>query len=166
LTWCRGKFLTISDRHDKEIQEIVLPADSAASVRLFLRLDNLPPLPKLNSALSRLRQSALTLFQKRYDWEGITCDDEGTLYLASESYSALLKIPVKGRPEWVTLGEHVTITQREMLSKHNRGIEGVHWIGGDELLLAAEQGPAGFIRCRLQSNLCTPNRAVVVSDMA
>src|SRR5690606_26572810 len=103
LTWCRGRLLTLSDRHDLEIQ-VLDPADPERPLRRYLRLHTIPEPPPLHSPVAILRQMILTVFHKQYDWEGITCDDKHNLYLASESFSAVLKLPPQGDPEWITLG--------------------------------------------------------------
>lgn len=164
LTACQGKLLTVSDRHDLEIQEIRLGANGQAEVRPFGRFTELPPPPPLATAVDVLRQMILTLVGKQYDWEGITCDDQGSLYLASEAYSAVLKIPTQGPLHWITLAPHPEIQARKLLGQANAGIEGVQWLPGNSLMIAAESNPAGLIRCRIDHGLCHPEQVRVLSD--
>src|SRR5690554_6360772 len=164
LTACQGKLLTVSDRHDLEIQEIRLGANGQAEVRPFGRFTELPPPPPLATAVDVLRQMILTLVGKQYDWEGITCDDQGSLYLASEAYSAVLKIPTQGPLHWITLAPHPEIEARKMLSRTNAGIVGIQRLAGNQLILAAESNPAGLIRCRIEQNQCQPNQVRFLSD--
>ena len=164
LAWCRGQFLTVSDRHDLEIQAIHLNPDGRAQVTRYLELSRIPEPPALNGFMNMIRQMILTLFQKQYDWEGISCDEAGNLYLASEAYNALLKEPPKRDSEWITLGPHPVIQERGLLSQPNAGFEGVEWLGNNEFILTAEMHPAGLIRCKLQGEVCQPTRVGVVSD--
>ena len=164
LTSCQGKLLTVSDRHDLEIQEIRIHSNGQTEVRPYGRFTELPPPPPLATAVDVLRQMILTLVGKQFDWEGISCDDAGNLYLASEAYSAVLKIPTQGPLHWITLAPHPEIQARKMLSRTNAGIEGIQWLAGNQLILAAESNPAGLIRCRIEQNQCQPNQVRVLSD--
>lgn len=164
LTTCQGKLLTVSDRHDLEIPEIRLKPDGQAEVRPYGRFTELPPPPPLATAVDVLRQMILSLVGKQYDWEGISCDDAGNLYLASEAYNAVLKIPTQGPLHWITLAPHPEIQARKMLSRANAGIEGIQWLAGDQLVLAAESNPAGLIRCHIEQNQCQPQQVRVLSD--
>lgn len=164
LTGCRGRLLTVSDRHDLEIMEIRPDPQGPAEVRLYGRFTELPTPPPLSTAVDVLRQMILSLVGKQYDWEGISCDDRGNLYLASEAYNAILKIPTQGPLEWISIAPHPDIQARKMLRKTNAGIEGVAWLTGDRLFIAAEANPAGLILCRIAQNECHPERVRVLSD--
>src|SRR5690554_6393080 len=59
LSWCHGRLLTVSDRHDLEIQELLLTSEVQAEVRLYRRLEQIPEPPPLNSLADILRQMIL-----------------------------------------------------------------------------------------------------------
>ena len=163
LTWCRGRFLTLSDRHDLEIQAFDLE-NPEQPLRRYLQLEWIPEPPPLHSPVAILRQMILTVFHKQYDWEGITCDDKHNLYLASESFSAVLKVPLQGDSEWITLAPHEAIQHHKLLTGENTGIEGLQWLPGNQLLLAAESRPVGLIRCQIEGAICNPLQVVVLSE--
>lgn len=158
LTWCQGRLLTVSDRHDHQVLEIRLNEDGPAEVREHIRLGEIPEPPPLTSPIAMLRQMVLTLFNKQYDWEGASCDADDNLYLASESYSAILALPHQGRPHWIQVVRDPRVQELGLLANHNAGIEGLQWLAPDTFMIAAERSPAGLIRCRVQDRHCVPDQ--------
>lgn len=134
-----GHLLTVSDRHDDAIYEILWRAGPGAEVdtatlRPFLRLRPPPNGPDPT------------------DLEGIALDADadkdhpgGALLLASEGRSRVLRVEPDGATEWLTPSLELIAHQRGMLRVVNAGLEGVARLPNGHILLAAERDLRGLI---------------------
>lgn len=145
LAVCEGRLLILSDKHDNKIYQITDTLTPTASV--YRTLDNIPPPPQSSIPLWHVLQRWLgALRGSTYDWEGMACDKAGNLYLASESYAAILHVPPTGRPVWLNIPIDPYARRAGFFKHYNAYIEGVAW---DEqrrrLIIAAEREPRGLL---------------------
>jgi Esterase-like activity of phytase len=122
----QGHLITVSDKHDTGVYEIV-PGDSSAALRPFVTFA--PP-----GGTS-----------EKLDLEGIAVDEDGSLLLASEEFFRVLRVSMSGEATWLipsveTLGQSVGLFQKD-----NADLEGVARLPDGGLLLAAEREPRGLI---------------------
>ncbi len=144
---CDGKVVIVSDKHGGEIYHITFGQDKVATAIVWKELSELPEPPKQNFGwwMSFKRFFAeLFGFSGGMDWEGLDCDGQGNLYLASEYYFSVLKIDPAGKKEWLIDDLYQSGQEKGLFQKDNAYIEG---ISADDtgLLLAAEREPRGFI---------------------
>lgn len=148
LALCDDRLLFVSDDHDDTIFELSPGTGSIATAKPYRQIENIPPPPQQTFPLSlRLKRfiAELAGFTGGMDWEGITCDATGNLYLASEYYFAVLAVDPDNNLRW--LGEDVYAFGREhgLFGTMNAYLEGVALQRG-ELLLAVEREPRALIR--------------------
>jgi len=138
LVFYDGHMLTVSDRHDDAIYEIVrAPPDARADVatlRLFLQLH-----PPANGPRPK-------------DLEGIALDTEtgngptaGALLLASEGRSRVLRVEPDGATAWITPPLDDIGRPLGMLRLDNAGLEGIARLPNGRILVAAERDLRGLI---------------------
>jgi hypothetical protein len=137
LVFHAGHMLTVSDRHDDAIYEIVRAAGArvdVATLRLFLQLR--PPAngPRPN------------------DLEGIALDTDagngpagGALLLASEGRSRVLRVEPDGATAWITPALDDIGRPLGMLRLDNAGLEGIARLPNGRILVAAERDLRGLI---------------------
>ena len=137
LTISHDTLFTVCDRHDDTIFRIEIMDDKATLVpHLKFRF---PELPMARGA----------------DFEGITCDDNGVFYLASESLFRILRVdPREEYSRWVTpdlrpYGEEVGLFQAQ-----NANIEGSTLVGAGQFVLCAERQPRGIIEVDISKTPC------------
>ena len=155
LTQCRGGLWAVSDRDDDLIYRLtpgegVWPAEPLA----------LTPPPPPDSGLPwgvRTRHALAGLLRGGdLDYEGITCDGAGNLYLASEAYASVLMVPVEGAPVWLRIDPAMVRQARAsgMLLHFNALLEGIAVNpAGDRLWLAAERERRGLISVHRQQSV-------------
>jgi hypothetical protein len=140
LVFYDGHMLTVSDRHDDAIYEIVWNAASAttagapavATLRPFLRLQ--PPADG----------------PRPTDLEGIALAPSdgrarGALLLASEGRSRVLLVQPDGATAWITPPLDDIVRPLHMLRINNAGLEGISALPNGRILLAAERDLRGLI---------------------
>ncbi len=156
-----GRILTVSDRHDNAIYEIV-PGAGVATLRPFLHLR-----PPANGPHPT-------------DLEGIALEadaDQGhagvAMLLASEGRSRVLRVEPDGATVWITPALEELVRPLGMLRLDNAGLEGIARLPNGRILLAAERDlrglielPAGGLRDEhdraaaqawaMPSSICTP----------
>ena len=148
LAVCNNRLLFVSDDHDDHVFELSPGLDNVATAVTYRLLDNIPSPPTQRFPLS-LRAKRFTAellgLTGGMDWEGIACDANGTLYLASEYYFAVLAVDSNNNLRW--LGEDVYAfgRDRKLFGTMNAYIEGIA-LHRDELLLAVEREPRALIR--------------------
>jgi uncharacterized protein YjiK len=120
-----GRLLTVSDKHDTGVYEIVL-AEGHAALRSFVTFT--PP---------REEPSPL-------DFEGIAVDADGSLLLVSETRFRVLRIAVAAAA-WITPSLEALGRGAGLFQKKNANLEGIVRLPGGRLLLAAERDPRGLI---------------------
>jgi hypothetical protein len=121
-----GRLLTVSDKHDDGVFEIV-PGDSSARLLPFVRFAAPPdePLP--------------------LDFEGLAVDRDGALLLASEMRFRVLRVEVSGSAQWITPHLETVGHRIGLFQKDNACLEGVARLPNGRLLVAAEREPRGLI---------------------
>ncbi len=119
---------TVSDKHDDTIFRIELREDAAVFVP-HVRFD--PPRP-------------FGVF--RLDLEGITRDDDGSFYLASEGAFAILKVDADGKKaSWVTTSLRDVGASAGLFQTRGGYLEGITLMAKDRFLVTAERQPCGLI---------------------
>jgi hypothetical protein len=126
LAFVDDKLVTVSDKDDSTVYQIVLGATSA-SLRPFVTftapVDDGPAL----------------------DLEGIAVDTDGSLLLASEGRCRVLRVDRTGTAQWVTPSLQAIGRRAGLFQKHNAGLEGIARLPHGSLLLAAEREPRGLV---------------------
>lgn len=129
LTLSGDTLFTVSDKHDDTIFRIELEEDRAKLV------------PHLT-----FHAEAPDTDLKRLDFEGLTRDEDGDFYLASETAFRVMRCSADGeRVEWITpdlrpYGEEVGLFQ-----VFNANLEGIALLSPGKLLVCAERQPRGLI---------------------
>lgn len=82
---------------------------------------------------------------ERMDFEGITSDEEGNFYLASETYSRILRVSPTGKAAWHLKSVEGRAQQAGLLLRRNAKLEGIALLPNGNFLLAAERQPRGLI---------------------
>ena len=119
---------TVSDKHDDTIFRIELREDAAVFVP-HIRFD--APVPFGVFGL---------------DLEGITRDDDGSFYLASEGAFAILKVDADGKKaSWVTTSLRKVGASAGLFQTRGGYLEGITLMGRDRFLITAERQPCGLI---------------------
>lgn len=151
LAWCQGHLLMIADNQDQLIFEIHPEADEARRITVYKTLINIPPppLPKLPWSLQTEQQISALFSPKTYDWEAISCDNQGAIWLASERFIALLRIDPKGSTSWLDVEIYQAGFQAGLFQVNNGFIEGLAWQAPNLLFIAAERQQRGILMAEL-----------------
>ncbi len=162
LAYCNGQLLMVSDKHNAKIFQLDRAGDTAYAV-VNRELKDIPPpreitLPWLHRAQN---WSAEHLFNVRYDWEGITCDPAGALYLVSETFGQVLQVDANGAMRWLDAPLYESAHAQGMLQRFNAFFEGIQWTAVG-LLLAAEREERGLVEVQNEP-APRPVRAVSVA---
>lgn len=168
LAWCRGALWAVSDRDDDRIYRL----DQEGAAWQAQPLTFTPPpapdtglpwgLKSRNWAASYIRGGAL-------DFEGITCDQAGNLFIVSEAQAAVLQLPVAGEPDWLRIDQAMVRQARAsgMLLHFNALFEGLAINpAGDRLWLAAERERRGLLAVQRQQSVWTCGRGCVLLSEA
>ncbi|MCU7238318.1 esterase-like activity of phytase family protein [Pseudomonas peradeniyensis] len=168
LAWCRGALWAVSDRDDDRIYRL----DQEGAAWQAQPLTFTPPpapdtglpwgLKSRNWAASYIRGGAL-------DFEGITCDQAGNLFIVSEAQAAVLQLPVDGEPDWLRIDQAMVRQARAsgMLLHFNALFEGLAINpAGDRLWLAAERERRGLLAVQRQQSVWTCGRGCVLLSEA
>jgi hypothetical protein len=168
LTWCRGALWAVSDRDDDRIYRL----DQEGAAWQAQPLTFTPPpapdtglpwgLKSRNWAASYIRGGAL-------DFEGITCDQAGNLFIVSEAQAAVLQLPLEGEPDWLRIDQAMVRQARAsgMLLHFNALFEGLAINpAGDRLWLAAERERRGLLAVQRQQSVWTCGRGCVLLSEA
>ncbi|MXY47954.1 MAG: esterase-like activity of phytase family protein [Gemmatimonadetes bacterium] len=119
---------TVSDKHDDTIFRIELREDVAVFVP-HIRFEAPKPFGVF-----------------RLDLEGITRDDDGSFYLASEGAFAILKVDADGKKaSWVTTSLRKTGASAGLFQTRGGYLEGITLMARDRFLVTAEREPCGLI---------------------
>jgi hypothetical protein len=136
----RGHLLTVSDRHNDAVYEIVLAEhvapDLAPDLAPHEDVATLRPFVRLASPVGGPPPS---------DLEGIAADDDGVLWLASEGRSRVLRVASDGATAWVTPSLDDVGRKVGLLRFPNAGLEGIARLPNGRILLAAERDQRGLI---------------------
>jgi hypothetical protein len=157
LALCRGALWTVSDRDDDRIYRLDQSNPTWQAQPLVFSAPEAPDsgLPwglKIRTwAASFVRGGAL-------DFEGITCDQAGNLYVASEAQAAVLQLPLDGEANWLKIDQALLRQARAsgMLLHFNALFEGLAINpAGDRLWLAAERERRGLLAVQRQQSVWT-----------
>ncbi|MGE7990456.1 esterase-like activity of phytase family protein [Pseudomonas sp. NPDC089554] len=167
LALCRGALWGVSDRDDDQVYRL----DQQARVWQAEALAFVPP-PAPESGLPwglKVRNWAVSFIRGgELDYEGITCDQAGNFYLASETHAAVLQVPVEGEPNWLRIDQAMVRQARAsgMLLHFNALFEGLAINpAGDRLWLAAERERRGLIAVQRQQAVWNcGNSCVLLSE--
>lgn len=145
LLLLEGRLLTVSDKNDETVFELVLH-DDVAEARPFLHFEPPPGEPR------------------PFDFEGLSLDLDGSLLLASEARYRVLSLTRAGQASWLTpsllpLGARVGLFQ-----ERNAALEGIARLADGRLLLAAEREPRGLLE--LGPSLATDAKAWAMPESA
>lgn len=128
LTIFNNTLFTVSDKHDDTIFQIQLMDDKAIL------------LPHIKFKLSE------PIPEENLDFEGITCDDEGNFYLASETAFRILRVSANGEEvSWVTPSLKSIGEEKGLFQARGGYIEGITWVDKNQFVLAAERQPRGIL---------------------
>lgn len=133
LTIVAGKLLTVSDKDPEGIWEIIPPRSGQGEARLRKHFEvEIPPLRRNRGDI---------------DFEGITSDPEGHLYLISENYSRILTVAPDGKINgWLATPDLEGPALAEgLLAVRGGRWEGLAWVGPGQFYLAAEREPRGLL---------------------
>lgn len=148
MAYCQGKLLFVSDKHDHEIYELLPDEDGIATARKFMDVNNIPEPPQQSFPFwTNVKRFFAELFgiSGGGDWEGLACNDRGDYYLASEYYFSVLKIEADGTKSWIGSDLYNVGYDAGLFQKDNAYFEGISLKGENEIILAAEREPRGFL---------------------
>lgn len=129
LTMFNNELFTISDDHDDTIFRIRIQSDIAV-LEPYVRFELSKPAGI-----------------KKFDFEGITCDESGNFYLASESTYRVLRISHDGSEvSWITDELKSAGQEKGLFQKKNANLEGIVYLGDGEFVLCSERESRGIIR--------------------
>lgn len=155
LAYCQGHLLMIADNEDHLIFELTPDADESQLLHVYKTL-NTPlapaPLPGLPWFMQLKTNIAALTSQKEYDWEAITCDEQGNLWLASERYIALAKVTADGTLSWLALDIYINGKKQGLFQVDNGYLEGLAWHPSQRLFMAAERQQRGILVAALNDN--------------
>jgi hypothetical protein len=147
---CDGKVVMVSDKHDSVIYQLNFNQDGIAKAEIWKRISDIPipPIQNFNTwtRIKRYIGEFLGL-SGGVDWEGIACNRDGDIFIASEYHLSVLKLYSDGNKEWVIDHLYQKGRQVELFQKDNAYIEGVTVVG-EELILAVEREPRGLIKSK------------------
>jgi hypothetical protein len=118
--------LTVSDKHDSAVYEIV-QGETNATLRTFVSF------------------TAPSEVAGPLDLEGMVADPDGTLLVVSEAALRVLRVTVTGRATWITPSLGSIGRRAGLFPKRNAGIEGIAHLPDGRLVLAAEREPRGLV---------------------
>lgn len=147
LALCGAELWGESDRDDDRVYRF----DRAARVWLAQPKVFDTPAPPPSGLALEVRMAAWAAGFVRggaHDFEGISCDQGGNLYLVSEAHAAVLQVPESGPARWLLISPRMVTQAREagLLREFNAIFEGLAISpAGDRLWLAAERQGRGLI---------------------
>ncbi len=146
LDECEGRFLTVSDRDDQTLYELVLDENGANLVKY----STLPKPPKLSvgydfsHAISHLFEKLI--YQDRIDWEGVSCVGN-TAYLLSERRMGIYRVDSSGG-HWVLPSLYRRGRDKGYFNKHNGYLEGIAVMPDKTIYGFIERNPRGVFTLR------------------
>ncbi len=144
LTYCDGRLLMVSDKHDSTIFEIPPTSGTRVAVRPYVHLPKELGTPHNLPTSDKLEAAVRSGFGKRYDWEAISCDSRNRLWLASEFMTAVLRYdPRHKKFRWITESFTQEARKHGFVQDDNAGVEGLA-LGRNLILFAFERQPHGF----------------------
>ncbi|MCO7226526.1 esterase-like activity of phytase family protein [Pleionea sp. CnH1-48] len=155
LTYCNERWLFVSDKHSRVVFELAIQKDSpAVNTKVYKTLADVPEPPSSDFPfLMQVQRFFAELFgiTGGFDWEGISCDQEGNIYLASEYYFSVLKVAQDGTYQWIAKNLYQQGVEKGLFAYNNAYLEGIT-ITDDSLLVVAERQPRAFIQIDSESD--------------
>lgn len=145
LSVCGAELVMVSDRHSDVIFSVPLPNKHSVHLDTFRSISPFKELPDRIRWQEQLIDWGLRWTSKRFDWEGIHCNADGSIYLASESLSAIAHIEPNGNANWLTPSLLTELHEQGFASTLNKGFEGIT-TSHEHLLIALEREPRGLLR--------------------
>ncbi|MCR8933437.1 MULTISPECIES: esterase-like activity of phytase family protein [unclassified Pseudomonas] len=152
LARCGEQLWTVSDRDDDQIYRLDTRDKVWKAEAVLIDVPTVPNDP--GRTLAMQAQSALRALagNGKLDFEGITCDPAGNLYVLSETYSAILRISPDGGIRWLQISLRMVTMAREagLLIHANALFEGliITGIASTEIWLAAERQKRGLVKIK------------------
>lgn len=150
LAVCQNKLVFVSDKHESQLFELSLTNDGIARALPWKTLTDIPAPPtqafSLGTSAKRFFETLLGL-SRGADWEGIACNAQGDIFLASEYYFSVLKISSDASMQWMIKDLYRTGLKAGLFQKNNAYLEGIT-VFDRGLLLAAERDPRGLIHVK------------------
>jgi len=147
LAWCGDALWAVSDRDDDRLYRLAPGTDVWQAEAE--RFEASPPPTSGLPWGQRMSTWVMSLVRGgKLDLEGLTCDAAGNRYLVSEAHVAVLRLPVAGAPNWLTLPAGLVRQARAsgMLLHFNALFEGITIDPtGERLWLAAERQRRGLL---------------------
>lgn len=165
VTECRGQLWAISDRVDDAVFRLREDGEVLRAEALMFALPPSPPSP-LPFGMRARNWLAAQLRGGELDFEGMDCDQDGNLYLVSESRVAVLKVARNGKAEWLRLPKKLwsQARARGLFQRFNAYAEGLAVSpDGQQLWLAAEREPRGLLSVQNTSKGWQCSSACVLS---
>ncbi len=140
LVFCDGRLLMVSDRHNQTIFSLKLGAERA-QVEQFITLASIPD-PDHAGYDFDIRW--WNMISQRYDWEGISCDTQGNIYLLSEALAQVLMRSRDGQLRWLGSEAYQQGRSKGLFQQLNAYAEGLA-VAGENMVIAAERNPRGMV---------------------
>lgn len=135
LTSYDGVFYTISDDHDNFIFKLEIYEDKVV-LNPEIKFEP-PPMEGFN----------------KFDFEGITCDNDGNFYLSSENTLQILRVSREGeKVSWLFESVKRYGETKGLFQIENANLEGIAWLGNNQFVLCAERQPRGILSLNLSEN--------------
>lgn len=150
LASCDGDLLFISDNQDRNIYRLTLiggnfHAEVAHSLQNLANKD----LSIYPPARRQQLEWAQANLENYHDWEGITCDDGDTAYLASETYADIMVVRLNStESQWLESPLYTSGTSAGWFQVHNAYIEGIAYDGHGGFIVAAERESRGLAKIK------------------
>jgi hypothetical protein len=127
LTWTNGSLLLVSCKHDDQVFQVAMGSDKATYQEAF-RIARPPDAGNL-----------------KFTWRGMASDENGHLFLLSESAYRVLQVDKKGNGEWFGPSVLDAGTEIGLFGGDNSGPDGIARLSANRFLIGASRDPRGFI---------------------
>ncbi|MFT0211721.1 esterase-like activity of phytase family protein [Pseudomonas sp. F1_0610] len=154
LAYCQDQFWTVSDKDDEHIYQLEFQSDTHR-VQAIAQPFSITQPPMEYIPLSPTAKSAALWRAGDYDFEGISCDEQGNKYLVSESTHAVLQIRPDNTTHWVNLPSAMFNLAKAngLLKIYNAGFEGIALNpDGTQMWLAAERQARGIFHLKFSES--------------
>jgi len=163
LASCNGNMLMVSDKHDHLIYSLeVQNGDIKTSI--FKELGHIPENP--HNEIPWTQKIKLwfidAVMGNHLDWEGISCDTNGNIFLLSETTVSVLKISPDGKLLWLKNSLYRDGSAAGIFTKTYT--EGLAWSNNNQVYIAAERQPRGLIETTLINDTLTTQRVLVLEN--
>ncbi|HET8705215.1 MAG TPA: hypothetical protein VFM46_02840 [Pseudomonadales bacterium] len=151
LANCGDKILLVSDKFDEVFWLKPGVGESRADVYFHISAPYLP-MPQFQHMKDEFKQKLREMVTKfTFDWEAISCDDKGHVFLGSERNTNVLQLTAPSPAEmnttvngqWVLNGFDEYAKQKHFFEIFNAGMESMTWYK-EGFIVAAERRPRGL----------------------